>query len=96
MALMSLEEFVDVDGCFNVRDLGGYRTTDGWQIRSRTVYRADALHRATPRGAKALEDLGINTVMDLRTPAEVKRLRWEEATRKCDPLSARATAGHRS
>jgi len=36
--------FVDLDGCFNVRDLGGYPAADG-----RVVRREDALARAGPR-----------------------------------------------
>src|SRR5690349_18304552 len=39
---------VDLEGCLNFRDLGGYPTADGRRIRWRHVYRSDALHHLTP------------------------------------------------
>lgn len=65
------DRFVALDGCFNVRDLGGYPTADGRAVRRGRIYRADALHRLTAPGRAAFAILGINTVIDLRTAAEV-------------------------
>jgi len=56
--------FVELDGCFNVRDLGGYPTADGRVVRRGQIYRADALHRLTAAGRAGLAALGINTVID--------------------------------
>lgn len=56
----------------NFRDLGGYPTSDGRETRWRTLYRADGLYRLTPGDARAVVDLGVRTVLDLRTDNEVK------------------------
>lgn len=60
---------------FNVRDLGGYATADGRRVRWGRVFRADGLHRvaAHPGDAARVTALGLRTVVDLRTIAEVER-----------------------
>lgn len=63
-------------GCFNFRDLGGYLTEDGRTVRWRMLYRSDALHRLDSAGLKAFHELGIATVLDLRSPGEVAERRW--------------------
>jgi protein-tyrosine phosphatase len=59
-----------VHGCYNVRDVGGYATEDGAQIRWRTLLRADSLCRLTPAGCDALLEHGVRTIVDLRGPVE--------------------------
>lgn len=56
----------------NFRDLGGYPTQDGRVTKWRTLYRADGLYRLTPEDARQVVDLGVRTVVDLRTNNEVK------------------------
>jgi protein-tyrosine phosphatase len=68
---------LDIDGCFNFRDLGGYRTDDGLTMRWRTLFRSDSLHRTTTVGSVAFRRLGIVTAVDLRTPPEVEEGRWQ-------------------
>jgi len=58
------------EGCYNVRDLGGYRTADGRATRWRRLFRSD--HTALLSGAdcrRMERDLGIRTLVDLRTSA---------------------------
>jgi hypothetical protein len=43
--MSELASWVALDGCFNFRDLGGYRTRDGRQLRSGRVFRSDGLQR---------------------------------------------------
>jgi protein-tyrosine phosphatase len=62
---------VELDGCFNFRDLGGYETDDGRRVRWRHLFRADGLHRLTDSDHARLADLGLVTVVDLRTHDEV-------------------------
>lgn len=69
--------FVEMEGCFNVRDLGGYPTADGREVRRGQIYRADALHRLTAAGRDRLATLEINTVIDLRTADEVTHRSWQ-------------------
>jgi len=62
--------WIRLDGTFNVRDIGGYRTTDGKVIKQGLLYRGCEMDRAlfiTEEGIRAArEDLGIRTDLDLR------------------------------
>ncbi len=62
-----------LSGCVNFRDLGGYRTADGRQIRWRTLFRADGLTRLDADDCAQLADVGLVTVIDLRTVDEVEQ-----------------------
>jgi protein-tyrosine phosphatase len=64
------QRHLDWEGCFNARDLGGLRTTDGRRTRSRRVVRADALDGLTASGWAALSAHGVRTVIDLRNDDE--------------------------
>lgn len=66
-----LRRRIDCDGAFNLRDLGGYRGSDGRTVRWRTLFRADGLHRIPSVGRRAIEELRWRTVIDLRTITEV-------------------------
>lgn len=68
---MIIERRLGWDGCFNVRDLGGFLTRDGGVTRHRTIVRADALDRLSRRGWSSLEAYGIRTIVDLRNDHEI-------------------------
>ena len=55
----------------NFRDIGGYQTQDGRQVRWNRVYRASRLSNLTPQDSRTLLDMGIELVCDLRTAEEV-------------------------
>lgn len=59
-----------LEGTYNVRDIGGYRTLDGRTTRWRTLLRADSLHRVPPAAQTALLTYGVRTVLDLRRADE--------------------------
>jgi protein-tyrosine phosphatase len=61
------------EGCVNFRDLGGYRTADGLQIGWRRLFRADGLHRLSESDHRRLIELGVATVIDLRTVDEAEQ-----------------------
>lgn len=64
---------LDLEGCYNFRDLGGYPAADGRAVRWRMLYRSDALHHLTETDAVcARDELGVRTTIDLRTEAEVE------------------------
>jgi len=64
---------ITLEGCLNFRDLGGYPTADGGQVRWRRMFRSDALHALTPVDVARLRDeLGLATVVDLRSTAELR------------------------
>lgn len=58
--------WVILDGANNTRDIGGYRTQDGRQVRWGTVYRSGQLTDLTPTGCGTFQDLGVRTVVDFR------------------------------
>jgi protein-tyrosine phosphatase len=61
------------EGCVNFRDLGGYRTADGMTVGWRRLFRADGLHRLSTADRRQLVDLGVVTVIDLRTVDEAEQ-----------------------
>ena len=54
----------------NLRDVGGYRTTDGQWVRMGVVYRSQALS-LTPADLAAVDHLGLTADYDLRTTEEI-------------------------
>ncbi len=60
-------------GCVNFRDLGGYPGVGGRTIRWRRLFRADGLTRLDEDDCAQLADLGLSTVIDLRTQGEVEQ-----------------------
>jgi protein-tyrosine phosphatase len=56
----------------NLRDLGGHQTRSGAAVRSGLVYRADQLNPVTPDDLVTLSSLGLELVVDLRTPEETR------------------------
>ena len=68
---LSPVEAVAVDGAPNFRDVGGYATADGRRVRYGKVFRSGMLAGVTDDGVATLENLGIRTVVDLRTQVEV-------------------------
>ena len=57
---------LDLEGAYNIRDIGGYETADGRMTRPRTLFRSDSLHNLTPDSQRALVSEGLRTVVDLR------------------------------
>jgi protein tyrosine/serine phosphatase len=64
---------ISFEACFNFRDIGGYETIDGRRVRWGAVFRADGLHRLTSTDVDAAMGLGLRTVIDLRSTAELDR-----------------------
>ena len=64
---------VELAGARNLRDLGGYSTIDGRQIKKGMLYRSDHLKRVRRQHAEAVEALGVKRVYDLRTEKELER-----------------------
>jgi protein-tyrosine phosphatase len=62
---------VRLDGTRNLRDVGGYPTTDGRRTRWRTLYRSDCLDRIDEIGQTWLLQAGLRTIIDLRDNLEI-------------------------
>lgn len=68
---MTHTRHIQLQGAFNVRDLGGYPTTTGGMTRWRSFLRADALHQLSESDIESLLALGLRTVVDLRSANEI-------------------------
>ena len=69
---------VDLEGAYNVRDLGCLQSTNAGMTRPRMVYRSDSLDYISKRDEHTLfSRLKIRTVIDLRMPA-VRPGVWSE------------------
>lgn len=64
---------IQVEGGFNIRDLGGYRTADGHVTKPNRLLRAGNLHELTPAGQDMLLQFGLKTIIDLRHESELRR-----------------------
>ena len=61
---------IEVTGSRNLRDLGGYRTMDGKEVKNGVLYRSDHLDQITKKDFERLAALGLKTVYDLRGKEE--------------------------
>ncbi|KRB79852.1 protein tyrosine phosphatase [Sphingomonas sp. Root710] len=73
-----------LEGGFNLRDMGGYATSDGRTVKRGMLYRSGVMSLLTEADEAHLAGLGIATVFDLRRPGERKR----DPTRWCEPAGA--------
>lgn len=62
---------IPVPGTFNFRDVSWVGLVRG-VIRPGTLFRSDSLHALGERGRRALRDLGVGTVIDLRDAHEIR------------------------
>ncbi len=65
--------WIELEGAVNVRDLGGLPTEDGQRTAGARLLRADNLQELSPSDvAMVVHDLGVTTVVDLRSPDELE------------------------
>jgi protein-tyrosine phosphatase len=68
-----LPRVVALQGCSNLRDLGGYRAADGRRVRFGRVFRSASLAGLTEADLPIFGATGIRTVCDLRGEHEAAR-----------------------
>ena len=68
---VTYDRHIELEGSVNFRDLGGYRGAEGRTVRWRTLFRADGLSSLSERDRGVMRQLGVATVVDLRTSLEV-------------------------
>jgi len=73
---VTVERLIALEGAVNFRDLGGYATEDGLRTRWRVLFRADGLSELTETDLEVMRELGIRTVVDLRSGQEVEQSRF--------------------
>jgi protein-tyrosine phosphatase len=65
--------WIELDGAVNVRDLGALDTDDGQTTVAHRLLRADNLQDLSPADVRLLvEEIGVTTVVDLRSSVEVE------------------------
>jgi protein-tyrosine phosphatase len=64
------EREIHLKGTSNTRDIGGYVTSDLGVLRQGQIIRSENLSRLTADDFQKLEEIGVKTVIDLRTNKE--------------------------
>ena len=64
------EHVIHLKGTTNTRDIGGYETGELATIRSGQIIRSDNLSRLSSGDFQKLEEMGLRTVIDLRSEQE--------------------------
>ena len=59
-----------MDGAYNTRELGGYKTTDGKSVKWGMLFRSDKLSDISETDQKYLQKLGIKRIVDFRSEGE--------------------------
>ncbi len=67
------QRHIRLAGTHNLRDVGGYPTTDDRQTRWGVLLRSDSLQALPPESQQALVTSGLQTVIDLRGESEITR-----------------------
>jgi protein-tyrosine phosphatase len=62
-----------IDGLVNLRDLGGLPTESGLVTQPGRLLRSESPHTLSESGVRALLDIGLGAVVDLRTASERER-----------------------
>jgi protein-tyrosine phosphatase len=72
-AILPMKRYIKLEGSVNFRDLGGYRTRHGKELRWYQVFRSDALHLLSERDVLWLrQELRIGDIIDLRSTGELE------------------------
>lgn len=83
---------LDLQGAYNFRDVGGYRTTNGKTLKRGMIYRSEALAQLTDRDYEQLAALRIKVLCDFRGEDEIQRAptRWRgsEVEKFPQPIAA--------
>lgn len=69
-AVATPSRLIPVEGSNNFRDIGGYKTADGREVKWGILYRSAAMNRITPAGFAQMKALGIKTNVDFRATQE--------------------------
>ena len=59
-----------MDGSYNTRELGGYKTTDGKSVKWGVLFRSDKLSDISSADQEYLKSLGIKRIVDFRSADE--------------------------
>jgi len=87
---------LDLQGAYNFRDVGGYRTANGKTVKREMIYRSEALAQLTDRDYEQLAALKIKVLCDFRGDDEKQRAptkwRGSEVEMFPQPIEARSSS----
>lgn len=77
MAGVRSPPFVEVEGIHNFRSIGGWPIASDpvFSVRRGLVFHSAEPSKVTPRGMQKLKELGITTFFDLRSTAELEKMK---------------------
>jgi protein-tyrosine phosphatase len=61
---------LELEGVYNLRDIGGYPTVNGQYVRQGVLFRSDGMHKLAATAQKLLLNRNIKTIIDIRTSKE--------------------------
>jgi protein-tyrosine phosphatase len=93
--LITAERLLPLEGGRNFRDLGGYRTADGHQVKWGYVYRSGTMANLSDADYELLGSQGIRVICDFRTNEERERepTRWQAIASELDYRTRDYAAG---
>jgi Protein tyrosine/serine phosphatase len=65
------ERILPLEGGFNFRDLGGYKTVSGKTVKWGKVFRSEEMSSLTPSDLDYLNNIPLRTVVDFRSEEEI-------------------------
>ena len=65
------QRIINLEGCYNFREMGGYKTAKKKQTKWGLIYRGGELSRLSADDLEILENFKIKTIIDFRTQEEV-------------------------
>jgi protein-tyrosine phosphatase len=68
--IIASERLLPMEGAYNVRDVGGYKTNEGKSVKWGKVFRSGDLNTLSYNDIQYLENIGIKTVVDFRSNSE--------------------------
>lgn len=71
--VIEMPKVLNIPGAFNIRDLGGLTGRDNQTIEYHQLIRGGFLSEIENEGLEQLQDYGVATVIDLRSPNEVAK-----------------------
>jgi protein-tyrosine phosphatase len=69
---MNHPENIVIEGALNFRDIGGYRIDGTAVVRKGVLFRSGDLWELTAADKVKLSEIGLRTVIDMRTPNEIR------------------------
>ena len=71
-----MKRMLNLEHAYNVRDIGGYQIGSNATVRWRSFVRASSFSELSAKDVATLGQLGIRTVVDLRSKQEIRQSRY--------------------